>query len=120
MQMLTRGSEEGALPGLGLIAATTRKFTQGENLKIPHMGWNAVQWQNLNSPLVRDLTDKARFYFVHSYYVSCDTPDISLATCTHGLQFSAAIAAGNIYGVQFHPEKSHTFGLRLLRNFLSV
>lgn len=117
MQMLTQGSEEGLLPGLSLVNARTRKFPPSRGLKIPHMGWNRIHWNNPTHPLARELLDEARFYFVHSYFVECVSTSDSLAECSHGVTFSAAIAHANVSGVQFHPEKSHRFGLRLLDNF---
>lgn len=117
MQLLTKGSEEGSLPGLGLVDAYTRRFPPTPGLKVPHMGWNSVQWQEPGHPLAAELVGDVRFYFVHSYYVSCTDQRDSLASAVHGLSFSAAIRSGNAMGVQFHPEKSHKFGLRLLRNF---
>ncbi len=117
MQMLTAGSEEGSRPGLGLIAAHTRKLPPAEGLRIPHMGWDAVRWNLPEHPLARGLIDESRFYFVHSYCVTCDAPQNMLAACTYGMEFAAAICSGSIAGVQFHPEKSHRFGLQLLGNF---
>ncbi|HLW23996.1 MAG TPA: imidazole glycerol phosphate synthase subunit HisH [Steroidobacteraceae bacterium] len=117
MQMLTLDSEEGSLPGLGLIAAHTRRFPDVEGLRIPHMGWNRIVWRDVNHPLACGLTDEPRFYFVHSYRVLCDTPQSMLACCSYGGDFAAAVIHENIAGVQFHPEKSHRFGLRLLGNF---
>jgi imidazole glycerol-phosphate synthase subunit HisH len=117
MQMLTLDSEEGVMPGLGLIRARTRRFPSVEGLRIPHMGWNTIRWSDPEHPLARDLTHDCRFYFVHSFRVMCESPANSLATCTYGGDFSAAIVGGNIAGVQFHPEKSHRFGLQLLSNF---
>ena len=120
MQMLTLGSEEGELPGLGLIDARTRRFAPDAALRIPHMGWNDVRWVQLDHPLANNLTLDSRFYFVHSYRVSCQSAQNVLAECTYGEAFSAAIAKGNIAGVQFHPEKSHRFGLQLLGNFATL
>ena len=117
MQMLTDGSEEGSLPGLGLIPARTVRFQPGAtDLKVPHMGWNEVRWTSAD-PLVEGLEHGARFYFVHSYYVACDDPAHQLGTAHYGHDFAAAIRRDRVYGVQFHPEKSHRFGLRLLANF---
>lgn len=120
MQLLTKGSDEGSLPGLGLVDAYTRRFPATPGLKVPHMGWNSVQWQAPDHPLATDLFGDVRFYFVHSYYVQCNDPADSLAAAVHGVSFSAAIRSGNAMGVQFHPEKSHKFGLRLLRNFSRI
>lgn len=117
MQMLTLASEEGNSTGLGLICARTRRFSGDGDLRIPHMGWNTVKWSAPEHPLARGLAEDCRFYFVHSYRVICDFPANSLADCSYGGEFSAAIGSGNISGVQFHPEKSHRFGLQLLRNF---
>ncbi|MBV9062166.1 MAG: imidazole glycerol phosphate synthase subunit HisH [Alphaproteobacteria bacterium] len=119
MQMLTNGSEEGALPGLGLIPARTRRFAMSPGMRIPHMGWNAVTWNGLQHPLAQGLEEN-RFYFVHSYYVDCDSEADVLGTCQFGAPFAAAIARGSVAGVQFHPEKSHRFGLQLLSNFAAL
>ncbi len=121
MQMLTCGSEEGDLPGLGLIPAHTKRFPADGELLIPHMGWNGVRWQIPDHALAAGLTaDDSRFYFVHSFRVICESHTNSLATCTYGGEFSAAIVSANIAGVQFHPEKSHRFGLKLLGNFATA
>lgn len=119
MQLLTRGSEEGVLPGLGWLAGDTRRLAPADlKLKVPHMGWNAVQALRPH-PLFAGL-EEARFYFAHSYAVACDDPAIVLAVTDHGAAVTAAVADGNIMGVQFHPEKSHRFGLRLLRKFAEM
>ncbi|MGA8709330.1 MAG: imidazole glycerol phosphate synthase subunit HisH [Steroidobacteraceae bacterium] len=120
MQMLTLGSEEGVRPGLGLIRAETRRFEAAAGLRIPHMGWDSVRWAQPGHALSRNLLDQNRFYFVHSYRVICESPAESLAVCSYGGEFSAAIANRNVAGVQFHPEKSHRFGLQLLGNFASA
>jgi glutamine amidotransferase len=120
MQMLTKGSEEGNRPGLGLIAAETRRFQPATGLRIPHMGWDRIRWTQPQHALSHNLLDENRFYFVHSYRVTCESPADSLAACTYGGEFSAAIANRNVAGVQFHPEKSHRFGLQLLGNFASA
>lgn len=116
MQLLTRGSEEGSMPGLGWIAADTRRIPGSPGLKVPHMGWNVVR-SVCSSPLTAGLAHDARFYFVHSYAVHVDDPSNSLLRSRHGIDFDAAIQAGNIFGVQFHPEKSHKYGMNLLTNF---
>jgi glutamine amidotransferase len=120
MQMLTLDSEEGSMPGLGLIRAHTRRFPALDGLRVPHMGWNTVEWLIPEHPLANELADDCRFYFVHSFRVVCESAENSLASCAYGGDFSAAIVHGNIAGVQFHPEKSHRFGLRLLRNFAAA
>lgn len=116
MQLLTRGSEEGARPGLGYIAAEARRFPADLGLKVPHMGWNAVTVPN-PSPLTGHFDHDARFYFVHSYFVTVDDPADSMLRCTYGLTFDAGIMHGNIFGAQFHPEKSHRFGKALFSAF---
>jgi glutamine amidotransferase len=120
MQMLTLGSEEGELPGLGLIRAHSRRFRAAAGLRVPHMGWDRVRWTNPTHPLARAMPDDSRFYFVHSYRVTCDAQAECLALCTYGEEFAAAIGSGNVAGVQFHPEKSHRFGLALLNNFATT
>jgi glutamine amidotransferase len=120
MQMLTLDSEEGSMPGLGLIRAHTARFPSIDGLRIPHMGWNTIRWSIPDHPLASKLSNEARFYFVHSFRVICESPAYSLAACSYGGDFSAAIVSGNVAGVQFHPEKSHRFGLQLLSNFASA
>jgi imidazole glycerol-phosphate synthase subunit HisH len=119
MQLLTRGSEEGTLPGLGWIPAATHRFPDQPGLKIPHMGWNLVT-PSSPSPLTEGFPNETRFYFVHSYYVRADDPLNSILKTTHGLEFDAAIHKDNVFGAQFHPEKSHRFGMRLLQNFAGL
>jgi glutamine amidotransferase len=121
MQMLGQGSEEGCAPGLGLIDATCRRFRppEGVVLKVPHMGWNTVVPRRA-SPLLERLDSQSRFYFVHSYRVVCGDSADELAYSRYGGDFTSIVARGNIYGVQFHPEKSHRFGMALLRNFASI
>lgn len=118
MQMLTRSSEEGKLPGLGWIDAKTSKFNFPSNaaLKIPHMGWNRVHKVH-ESPLTADLPEEPRFYFVHSYYVEVNNNDDVLTITHYGRDFHSIIQHDNIFGAQFHPEKSHKFGMKLLENF---
>ena len=119
MQLLTRGSEEGRLPGLGWIAATTRRFPAVAGLKVPHMGWNLVL-PGTPSALTAALPTESRFYFVHSYYVQVDDERDSVLKAHYGVDFVAAVSHGNIHGAQFHPEKSHRFGMQLLANFASL
>jgi imidazole glycerol-phosphate synthase subunit HisH len=119
MQLLTKKSEEGILPGLGWIEAETERFKiDGANaaLKIPHMGWNTT---HLCQPhwLLAGADAEPRFYFVHSYHIACADESIILATTRYGYDFASIVAKDNIAGVQFHPEKSHWFGMQLLRNF---
>ena len=120
MQLLCKSSEEGTCEGLGLIDATVEKFrSDTTSLKIPHMGWNTVNILKDNA-LLKDIGREQRFYFVHSFRVVPRCASISLANCEYGVEFCAAFQDGNIFGVQFHPEKSHKFGLRLIKNFLEL
>jgi imidazole glycerol-phosphate synthase subunit HisH len=119
MQLLTNSSEEGKLPGLGWINAKATRIPITDGLKVPHMGWNLVKPCN-QSKLTADFPAESRFYFVHTYAVHCESPDNAILRTTHGVEFDAAIQHDNIYGVQFHPEKSHKFGMQLLKNFASL
>jgi len=121
MQLLFESSEEGALKGLGWIPGQVKRFdfsdTSQTGLKIPHMGWNEIQPAN-NHPLFAGLESEARFYFVHSYHIVCNSDQYAIASAAYGYTFTCAVQNDNIYGVQFHPEKSHRFGMRLFKNFL--
>jgi glutamine amidotransferase len=121
MQLLTSSSEEGNSAGLGWINAETVKFRfdgiEGK-LKIPHMGWNLVKICQRDA-LFEEMYPEPRFYFVHSYHVVCKNENDILARTFHGYEFASAIKKENIYGVQFHPEKSHKFGMKLLDNFMT-
>ena len=122
MQLLTKHSEEGDVDGLGWIDAYTRKFNfsdENKGLKSPHMGWNEVCISKSHS-LIENLDNNSRFYFVHSYHVVCNNPQDELLKCNYGIDFTCALQFENIMGVQFHPEKSHKFGMNLLRNFYSM
>ncbi len=119
MQLLCNGSEEGQLPGLGWIDAVAKKIPNTSGLKVPHMGWNIVE-PTRSSPLTDALGEEPRFYFVHSYGVHVTDQSDSLMKCTYGIEFDAAINRGNIYGAQFHPEKSHRFGMTLLKAFADL
>lgn len=120
MQLLTNSSEEGNLPGLGYLNASVKKFkfddTQN-HLKIPHMGWNTIV-VNGASKLLEGMPADCRFYFVHSYCVNCNQPENIIASTKYGINFVSAFQKDNIAGVQFHPEKSHKYGMKLLKNFL--
>lgn len=117
MQLMTRSSEEGTRAGLGWIDAEALRFRPADAaLKVPHMGWNRVMPAR-PSALTDELPEEPRFYFVHSFYVRChDSADV-LMTTPFGGPFVSAFQRGNVWGVQFHPEKSHKFGMALLRNF---
>lgn len=121
MQLLTSSSEEGHIPGLNWIPAKSLRFKFDENskLKVPHMGWNVVKEVN-PSKLTLDFDSAFRFYFVHSYYVKCDSRSNAILTTNHGLDFDSAIQSGNIYGTQFHPEKSLRYGMKLFKNFSEI
>jgi glutamine amidotransferase len=119
MQLLTRSSEEGTLSGLGWVAAQTTRFPRLNGLKVPHMGWNVSRPISQNV-LTHDVGIEPRYYFVHSYYVSVDDPAHSLMRTHYGIDFDSAIGRDNIYGVQFHPEKSHRFGMQILKNFAAL
>jgi glutamine amidotransferase len=122
MQLLGDASEEGRLLGLGLIPGRVRRFHfEGDaaKLKIPHMGWNRVASVRPH-PLGQGLEDGARFYFVHSYYFDCERDDDVLFRSVYGHEFTSGIQRGNVMGVQFHPEKSHRYGMQLIRNFMEL
>jgi imidazole glycerol-phosphate synthase subunit HisH len=118
MQMLAASSEEGELAGLGWIAGRVKRF-QGTSLPLPHMGWNDVEPTRATG-LFSNLQEQARFYFLHSYYFECHDPADALAITDYGGTFTCAVNRGNIYGVQFHPEKSHRCGVQLLKNFAEL
>lgn len=116
MQLMTRDSEEGVLPGLGWVDAHARRFPMMPGLKVPHMGWNAVSSAK-HSSLTAGWPSEPRFYFVHSYFVDLADPSDRLLRAHHGIEFDAAFQRGNLFGAQFHPEKSHKFGMALFKNF---
>jgi imidazole glycerol-phosphate synthase subunit HisH len=117
MQLMTRHSAEGDRAGLGWIDAQVLRFEPADSgLKVPHMGWNLVAPARPDA-LLENLPEQSRFYFVHSYYVTCaDRADVLLTT-SYGRQFDSGLHRDNVWGVQFHPEKSHKFGMQLLTNF---
>ncbi len=121
MQLLAKDSEEhGHHKGLGFIEASVKKFTfpvESKELKVPHVGWNEITIKKLDNPLLTKLPKKPTFYFVHSYYVTCNE-NIVAATCDYGGEFTAAIWKDNIFATQFHPEKSQQIGLQVLENFI--
>ena len=119
MQILADGSDEGQLPGLGWVPGRVRSFASNPasaQLPLPHMGWNDVRPSSPSS-LFRDLETDARFYFLHSFYFEAAAGGETLATAHYGMDFSCSVRAGNVLGVQCHPEKSHHWGAQLLKNF---
>lgn len=119
MQLMTKHSEEGDCNGLNWIDASTQKFQISESLKVPHMGWNQVSYKK-DALLNEGISADPRYYFVHSYHVQCNQQSDVLGTSIYGYEFVAAFQHENIYGVQFHPEKSHKYGMELLRNFNKI
>lgn len=124
LQMLFESSEEGNVKGLGIVSGKVLRFpstamvnTNGQKLKVPHMGWNEVH-RTAEHALWKDIPSDARFYFVHSYYVETANPEPAAAYSLYPFPFTCAVAKDNIFAVQFHPEKSHEAGLTLLRNFV--
>jgi len=125
LQMLFESSEEGNVPGLAVLPGRVRRFPPdamvddaGGKLKVPHMGWNRVHQAEPHA-LWAGIEDDARFYFVHSYFVEAGTPELVAGFSVYGFPFTCAVARDNIFAVQFHPEKSHISGLRLLANFVA-
>jgi imidazole glycerol-phosphate synthase subunit HisH len=121
MQLLMNESEEGRLPGFGWIEGKSYHFKGRihSTIKVPHMGWNDINISNQSS-ITKGFNGEIRFYFVHSYFVKVENPAHSFMNCNYGLDFDAAVHKDNIYGAQFHPEKSHKFGLQFLKNFVSI
>jgi len=122
MQLLFEGSEEGVRAGLGWLRGRCVRFhfdDRPARLKIPHMGWNDVRPVARDS-LFKDVADDAGYYFVHSYHPLCADPSDVLGWTTHGYEFASAVRRGNVFGTQFHPEKSHKHGKRLLKNFAEL
>ena len=121
MQMMARHSEEGVLPGLGWLDAEVKRFDESrihQKTRLPHMGWNDVT-PLVGDALFRDI-NSPRFYFLHSYYFAPGVPSQRLAETDYHGPFTSAVRCGNIYGVQFHPEKSHEWGVKLLKNFAEL
>ncbi len=122
MQMMGNRSDEGKSEGLKWIDAEILKFDENlilQRTKLPHMGWNDVTPLK-NHPLFVGLEEKAIFYFLHSFYFKCNNPVNSIAFSDYGVSFTSAVNRENIYGIQFHPEKSHQYGERLLHNFAKL
>lgn len=122
MQLLSEASEEGSAPGLGWIPGKVVRFDSQiieQGLRVPHMGWNRV-YPRKSDALTSALPDEPRFYFVHSYHIQCADPDDELLVCRYGYEFVCAVNRNNIWGVQFHPEKSHKFGMSLMKSFVEL
>jgi imidazole glycerol-phosphate synthase subunit HisH len=120
LQIMARTSEEGEMAGLGWIDADVRRFSSDRtDMILPHMGWNDVL-PVVSNDLMQGLEDEARFYFLHSYYLQANDPGIVLTTTDYRSVFTSGISVGNVHGVQFHPEKSHHYGIRLLKNFAEL
>jgi glutamine amidotransferase len=121
MQLISKGSEEGSYNGLGWLNATTVRFRfiDSTEYKIPHMGWNFTE-QKKESKLFTGMYPLPRFYFVHAYFFKANNPSDILTSTEYEIEFTSAIERGNILGVQFHPEKSHKFGMKLLKNFVDL
>ena len=122
MQMMANKSDEGTLDGLGWIDANVKKFNEltiQHHTKLPHMGWNDVK-PNENHPLFKGLEQESIFYFLHSFYFSCKDQKNIISTTDYGINFASSVHKENIFGIQFHPEKSHSYGEKLLENFAKL
>ena len=117
LQLLLDGSDEGTEPGLGAVAGRVRRLPEGA--KVPHMGWNQVQFR-VEHPVLDGVPSGSYFYFVHSYYADPEEPSIVAGTTSYGVEFCSAVAWDSVVAVQFHPEKSGTTGLKLYRNFVQM
>lgn len=121
MQLLGKGSDEGKQAGLGYIDFYCKRIEPNEaRLLVPHMGWEYVTVENKKSLLIQNLPEDPRFYFVHSYHAVCKNKDDILISCNYGGTLVAAVQHENVYGTQFHPEKSHKFGLQIMKNFVEM
>ncbi|MFY8108680.1 MAG: imidazole glycerol phosphate synthase subunit HisH [Bacteroidia bacterium] len=122
MQMLAASSDEGKLPGLGWIKGKVHRFDESKinfATHLPHMGWNDVKVKP-DSPIFVEFPANPKFYFLHSYYFECDNASDIIATSEYGIEFTCAVNHENVFGVQFHPEKSHEYGIKLLENFSKI
>lgn len=120
LQLLFEKSEESSgVKGLGLLNGAIHRFPEENGLKVPHMGWNSIDFPR-EGRLFKGIPDNSYVYFVHSYYLKADDPSIVTATCDYGLTFDASVECGNVFATQFHPEKSGEIGLSILKNFLEI
>lgn len=119
MQLFSRSSEEGNTSGLGWIDAKTLKFKTDLPIRVPHMGWNTLDVVKQNS-ITKNIPDQEQYYFCHSYYFECTHAEDIVTRTAYGKDFTSAVQRNNIYGVQFHPEKSHDWGARMISDFLDA
>lgn len=122
MQMLAKSSDEGKLLGLGWIDGSVKLFDKSTipyKTQLPHMGWNTIE-PLTNNPLLTGFNNQSRFYFLHSYYFVCNNSKDTISKTEYGINYTSAVNKGNIYGIQFHPEKSHINGVKLLNNFANL
>ena len=122
MQIMAKSSDEGIMAGLGWINGDVKLFdseTIPHATRLPHMGWNSIK-PNVDSKILENLSPGSRFYFLHSYYFSCERDENILTTTEYGITFASAVYNENIYGIQYHPEKSHSSGIQLLKNFANL
>lgn len=122
MQMLGKSSDEGIMPGLGWIDGNVKLFDESliqNKTRLPHMGWNTMK-PIKKTPLLIGLNEESRFYFLHSYYFNCNNFENVISTTEYGIIYASAINSGNIFGIQFHPEKSHSNGIKILYNFANL
>ena len=121
LQLLFDSSDENTgVSGLGILPGNVRRFADSNRFKVPHMGWNQLEFRDDKCPLTKGIKDGAFVYFVHSYFVQPSSPDVVLADCHHGTDFAAMIWQRNVFGCQFHPEKSQDAGMKILENFISL
>lgn len=121
LQLLFEASEEASkTKGLGILKGSVRRFSKSLGFKVPHMGWNQIKVKGNACPLLRDVRDNSYVYFCHSYYPQPQDSDVIAATTDYGIDFASIIWKDNIYGVQFHPEKSQAVGLKILKNFVNL
>jgi glutamine amidotransferase len=121
MQLLFDESQESKLstPGLGIIKGNVKRFNK-KNIKVPHIGWNQLKNINDKCPLLQDIQDGAYVYFCHSFYPDPEDKSSIASTCDYGIDFTSVIWKDNVYGMQFHPEKSQSVGLKMLKNFVEL